>query len=382
MEGLEEVFTDIVNKVAQKLTYADKMTWEKVFSTEDAWDSFLSGLLLSRGMSGADAIAVNSNVFQNAGLEDIAGKLSRGEVLTAAERQQLLDAVLQNTAPETAADSNKSSRVTEPGRYGVGWDGRVAVAQAKGKNITIDGKTYKLLGKDANGSPVYQDVEVLKAQQGNKENADTAKELDVSTMTTANNTDFSQVEINSIKDDSWRVDDGTSAWLEESLQSLFKTEESIVKSENEKAVLYGTDGEVIFEKTGDREYVQFTGSETQKMLNGILTHNHPNNSCFSPEDIHTLFNAKLSEIRLVTQDGIYRLQKPLEWPKQKYSLEKIEEIYYAIDKEICTPLFSKAYAGEISFAEAERIGQIEVIREFSKRYGLAFEFEAWEDKGR
>ena len=38
----------------------------------------------------------------------------------------------------------------------VGWDGRVAVKEAKGKNITMDGVTYKFLGYDENGSPVYQ----------------------------------------------------------------------------------------------------------------------------------------------------------------------------------------------------------------------------------
>ena len=40
-----------------------------------------------------------------------------------------------------------------------GWDGRVAVTEATGPNITVDGVTYKLLGKDANGSPVYQVLE-------------------------------------------------------------------------------------------------------------------------------------------------------------------------------------------------------------------------------
>ena len=42
-----------------------------------------------------------------------------------------------------------------------GWDGRVAVTEAKGQNVTVDGKTYVLLGYDENGSKVYQDAEVL-----------------------------------------------------------------------------------------------------------------------------------------------------------------------------------------------------------------------------
>ena len=46
----------------------------------------------------------------------------------------------------------------------IGWDGRVAVTEATGPKVTVDGKTYALIGKDANGSPVYQDVEVLREQ--------------------------------------------------------------------------------------------------------------------------------------------------------------------------------------------------------------------------
>ena len=63
----------------------------------------------------------------------------------------------------------------------VGWDGRVAVTEAKGKNITIDGKTYALLGKDANGTPVYQDVEVLKEQseQAEFKQPDDGKKVEV-----------------------------------------------------------------------------------------------------------------------------------------------------------------------------------------------------------
>ena len=46
----------------------------------------------------------------------------------------------------------------------VGWDGREVVTEAKGKSVTIDGVKYEFLGYDANGSPVYQDAEVLAEQ--------------------------------------------------------------------------------------------------------------------------------------------------------------------------------------------------------------------------
>ena len=55
--------------------------------------------------------------------------------------------------------------VGEPWKFGMtGWDGRVAVTEATGPNVTMDGVTYKLLGYDENGSKVYQNVEVLREQ--------------------------------------------------------------------------------------------------------------------------------------------------------------------------------------------------------------------------
>ena len=62
-----------------------------------------------------------------------------------------------------------------------GCDGRVAVTEAKGQNVTVDGVTYKLLGLDENGSKVYQDVEVLKQQATNEkatEDQDAATQLE------------------------------------------------------------------------------------------------------------------------------------------------------------------------------------------------------------
>ncbi|MBQ2932212.1 MAG: hypothetical protein IJE62_05155 [Clostridia bacterium] len=47
----------------------------------------------------------------------------------------------------------------------------MAVTEAKGPNITIDGVTYRLLGLDEKGSKVYQDAEVLKEQSEQQEKA-------------------------------------------------------------------------------------------------------------------------------------------------------------------------------------------------------------------
>lgn len=204
----------------------------------------------------------------------------------------------------------------------------------------------------------------------------------VSTVSSGGKVGPSPIQLDSIKDPTWRPNEGVDSWPDERAESLSAAEKSLIGRKTEKSVIYDPGGTVVFEKAGDRGSVRFTQEETQRMKGGVLTHNHPNASCFSPEDIRMLFDAKLTEIRAVTRDGVYRLQRPVKWPGRKYSLEKIEQIYYDIDKEVSTPLYAKAFAGQISFAEAEMLGQIEVIREFGKRHGLAFEFVTWEDQRR
>lgn len=86
--------------------------------------------------------------------------MEKGQKLNAADKNKIWEAAVEEILGNQAA-------ISEIGK--IGWDGRVAVEPATGPNITVDGVTYKLLGKDANGSPVYQDVEVLQEQSGQAE---------------------------------------------------------------------------------------------------------------------------------------------------------------------------------------------------------------------
>ena len=77
----------------------------------------------------------------------VAERVKNGEKLTPADRNKIWDGAVE--------------QVRNIGK--TGWDGRVAVTDATGPNVTVDGVTYKLLGKDANGSSVYQDIEALES---------------------------------------------------------------------------------------------------------------------------------------------------------------------------------------------------------------------------
>ena len=57
-----------------------------------------------------------------------------------------------------------------------GWDGREVVTEATGSSITMDGKKYEFLGYDKNGSPVYQEAEILAEQS--KQSEEKSKQAD------------------------------------------------------------------------------------------------------------------------------------------------------------------------------------------------------------
>lgn len=183
-------------------------------------------------------------------------------------------------------------------------------------------------------------------------------------------------------EDGWDSNMGSKSWTAERRRSMYNAERDTVNKKYEIARLFNSDGKELFKKDGGSGAVRFTSTEIKQMRDGVLTHNHPNGSCFSPEDINMLRRGKLSEIRAVTSQGIYRLQKPASWKKSISSLEKIEEVYYAIDKEISMPIYAQAYRGEITYPQADAMSQEAVIREFGKRYGMNFGFDSWDTIGR
>lgn len=84
-----------------------------------------------------------------------------------------------NSISENGQIVNAADGAANRGRK-VGWDGREVVKEATGPKVTVDGKTYVLLGYDENGSKVYQDAEVLKEQAAKEK---TAENQDKATQT-------------------------------------------------------------------------------------------------------------------------------------------------------------------------------------------------------
>lgn len=148
----------------------------------------------------------------------------------------------------------------------------------------------------------------------------------------------------------------------------------------ETAKIYDSKGKVLISKSGDGEHVEFSPYEIKSVMkDGVLTHNHPIGGCFSPHDINMLRRGKLTEIRAITAEGVYRMQKPLKWSKNIDSFDKMEKMYYDIDKEVSTDIMTKVVNGELSFFEADKLMQEAAVKELCDRYDIPFRFDAWDD---
>lgn len=178
---------------------------------------------------------------------------------------------------------------------------------------------------------------------------------------------------------SWDASFGVQSWNPKNRKAMHSAEYETVDKKYEITGLYDGDGNFIFKKNGDSGAVNFTQDEIKQMRGGVLTHNHPNGSCFSPEDINMLRRGKLLEIRAVTSQGVYRLQKPAKWGRDISNLEKIDSMYYNIDNQVSPAIYAKAARGEITYAQAEVMCQETVLREFAARHGLKFDFDSWDD---
>lgn len=87
-EGAEEVISGVMGAVGQKLTYMDEAQWKELFSSEDAWESFIGGAVLGAGgssvqamQSAAKGVDYTSGLTQNE--QAVADKLYKDRVAEA-----------------------------------------------------------------------------------------------------------------------------------------------------------------------------------------------------------------------------------------------------------------------------------------------------------
>ncbi len=93
--------------------------------------------------------------------------------------------------------------------------------------------------------------------------------------------------------------------VSQKLTPIQNFENKISNQNYESAGVYSQDGNVIFEKDGSKDNVDFSEEELKLMKNSIITHNHPTELPFSVDDIRLFVYTGAKEIRAVTGKYIY-----------------------------------------------------------------------------
>jgi len=168
---------------------------------------------------------------------------------------------------------------------------------------------------------------------------------------------------------------GSERFSPEAKKKLYENERIISGDRYETAILYDADGNRLFMKKGSNDSVTFTAKEIKQMKGNVLTHNHPNNSVFSPEDINMLRRGQLSEIRACNQYGTYILQQPDKWSEDISTLSKINSEYEKVANEVGEKY--KEIAAKEGKSVLHYLDQIdmEAMETFSTKYNMKFRWE-------
>ena len=169
---------------------------------------------------------------------------------------------------------------------------------------------------------------------------------------------------------------GSKLFSDENQERLYRHERILSGNNYETAILYDNDGNIILKKKGEKSRVSFTKQEINKMKGGILTHNHPNGSTFSPSDINMLRYGDLAEIRACTNQGTYILRRADIWDERISSLAEIEKDYREIELNLSGKYRDKAAREGKSIIYYLDDLDDECMRVFSKRHNLEFIWEA------
>lgn len=169
--------------------------------------------------------------------------------------------------------------------------------------------------------------------------------------------------------------DGSNAFSEEAKTKLYQCERIIAGNKYESAIIYDKNGNMVFKKKGNANSVSFTVEESKKMKGCVLTHNHPDGSVFSPEDINMLRVGDLSEIRACNKNGTFILRRCDKWHKDISDLKKLDEKYWQAMNEVGDKYRDKAAQEGRSILFYLNDIDKDGMQLFCDRYGFEFIWE-------
>ena len=144
---------------------------------------------------------------------------------------------------------------------------------------------------------------------------------------------------------------------------------------NEHSITLDEKGKIIASKTGTNDTIEYSSSEIEKMENAqLFIHNHPSGSSFSISDLIFARQAKLKNIRVVSDDWTYDLQpeKGGSWSSRlgselKVEIDRLLPKYQKRYDYLRVPLLDKE-AAKIAWQEHSHAAMRNIANKFSLVY--------------
>lgn len=146
-------------------------------------------------------------------------------------------------------------------------------------------------------------------------------------------------------------------------------ENSIKNQDFESVGVYNEQGQIIFQKDGEKDRVAFNDEERLKCHGAIMTHNHPIGYSFSPADIRWSCQAELKEMHVISKSGERFIMKMEDGSNFNMELwdEKINVIQRDMNDYVHADFEAKIYDGRMTIQEATDTHWDTVWRQVVKR---------------
>lgn len=174
-----------------------------------------------------------------------------------------------------------------------------------------------------------------------------------------------------------KLSDTTDKWANDARKELLKAEKSIKDRKRETMEVYSASGKYIMTKRGDASNVSISPLDYYKLVDAVVTHNHPSGGSFSSTDIRFLKWMPISELRVAVTDGVYYMRKPAKWPSEIKSSKDMENVLNQIRNSLKYKYEMMYNSGKITKAERHKMFSHEVNKIFAERYGLEYGFETY-----
>lgn len=166
-------------------------------------------------------------------------------------------------------------------------------------------------------------------------------------------------------------------------EQLNDVENEIRINRFETLVTIDSNGNEVLRKAGGERSVELTDEEMLLLNNNIVTHNHPGGwdypetsinrigNSFSPSDIAVAINGNVSEIRAVTPNYTFAIERPESgW----ISLDEFKKSFTSINEEVRNKNYEliNMTNAEVSIERAKITHYHEVWKRFSKKHNIKY----------